>query len=244
MCRRGIKSIASTLSFEECEISDSAGTFGGIGAAMLLFMASDCTMNRCRFLRNHATVSGGAIFIEPPGSPTSDPSRLVVEHSLFIDNVSPLGPAISSRDAILSVQQCTMAGNRVLAGKNDGGVIDIEDFIPRAVRVENTIVAFNEGLPFRCRAALDLLVTCCDVFGNESDSICGQDGGGNIYVDPLFCDLSTRSLYLQMNSPCAPAYSPMECELIGALEPTCASAVTETTWGLIKHQYISHRSGK
>lgn len=46
----------------------------------------------------------------------------------------------------------------------------------------------------------------CDVWGNSGgNSLCGTDLGGNIYSDPMFCDIQTGNYYLHANSPCVGA---------------------------------------
>jgi hypothetical protein len=86
-------------------------------------------------------------------------------------------------------------------------------------------------------------MSCCDIFGNQSDALCGTDGGGNFSFDPQFCavdPVTTRLVTLQSDSPCAPGNHPdaFDCGLIGAGLVDCAAVAVELrTWTKIKSTY-------
>ena len=72
------------------------------------------------------------------------------------------------------------------------------------------------------------LLTCCDVYGNAGGDwvgcIASQSGiGGNISLDPLFCDAANGDYGLEGDSPCAPDYNP-NCGLIGAWPTGCGGS--------------------
>ena len=120
-----------------------------------------------------------------------------------------------------TVTSSTFHGNSVWGV---GAGIDADGFSP--VTLDKTIIAFNligEGL---CGPPSG--ITCCDIYGNED----GDWGGpflppflagpfDNICLDPLFCDASNHDLTLRSDSPCAPANSPGQCDLIGAWPVGC-----------------------
>ncbi len=243
-CFLGLHAYGSTVSITDCDVVDNAGSFGGISAGVYISgnnisTESDVTMLNCRLLRNSASLSGAAIFIEGPTPAELEPSRLVLEYCTLSDNMAGLGAAIAIRDAEVAVRHCTIVRNRVT--DEEGGVIDVEDISSRSVIVANTILAFNDGPAFVCHALPAPVVSCSDLFGNTSDAICGQDAGKNFSLDPAFCDLDGGNLYLQENSPCSPNHSPGACGLIGAYDPGCVNPVMDTTWGAVKRRYAPQR---
>ena len=98
------------------------------------------------------------------------------------------------------------------------------------VTISNSISAYNtggtgsaNGMFFSNSAAT---LACNDVYGNDGDAYGGVDDptgtGGNIAVDPLFCDRPGGDYRVASSSPCAPDQSG-GCGLIGALEATCGT---------------------
>jgi hypothetical protein len=64
------------------------------------------------------------------------------------------------------------------------------------------------------------------------------ESGGNLFIDPLFCDPETGDFTIAYESPCSPLNSPGECGLIGLFDPACHLSATKwTTWGRIKARY-------
>jgi len=66
------------------------------------------------------------------------------------------------------------------------------------------ILSFSTaGEAMFCTGASEPTVGYCDIFGNAGgDSLCGNDAGGNISQDPLFCDIWKDDFSLCANSPC------------------------------------------
>ncbi|UCG53002.1 MAG: right-handed parallel beta-helix repeat-containing protein, partial [Candidatus Latescibacterota bacterium] len=137
--------------------------------------------------------------------------------ALVIDNV------ISNSD--LTGIRCiypssTMIVNNTVVDNAHGIQFDGEGINPV---FERNIVAFNDQVGIECGlGASPPIVTCCDIFGNGGgDAICGIDGGGNMFEDPLFCGPPGSDIYtLHLDSPCLPGNN--SCgQLIGALPPAC-----------------------
>ncbi len=100
-------------------------------------------------------------------------------------------------------------------------------------RIEQNIIAWNVGAALRVSPDSHPVVACNDLFENGGgDQVLGVDGGGNIHLDPLFCNPLAGELGLRPDSPCAAAPG---CGVIGALDIACpASPVEPATWGAIK----------
>jgi subtilisin family serine protease len=95
------------------------------------------------------------------------------------------------------------------------------------ITVSNTISAFNTGGAAQANGmyiAGAATLTCNDVFGNDGSGYGGvadpTGTGGNIALDPQFCDRGTGDYRVNPSGPCAPANSG-GCGLIGALEASC-----------------------
>jgi hypothetical protein len=135
----------------------------------------------------------------------------VLENCTFVRNVAPTGGALQAMSASVSATNCILASNLC------GGAISL----------------YGSG---------SISLTCCDIYGNEggdwTEPIADQLGaGGNVWLDPLFCDLAADDFALHADSPCAPDQSG-GCGLIGAWPVACeASPVTPSTWGAIKALY-------
>ncbi len=132
-----------------------------------------------------------------------------------------------------TISNNTICGNRADYG---GGICCYPQSSPY---ISNTIVAFNtQGGGIHCFGGLERYPTFtnCDIFGNVGgDGFCGTDGGGNISVDPLFCDRGSGNFMLCAGSPCVnnPGYGQ-----IGAFGVGCGyTPVQSTTWGRIKNTF-------
>jgi hypothetical protein len=100
-----------------------------------------------------------------------------------------------------------------------------------------------------CGGTSAITLTCSDLYGNAggnwTDCIADQLGqNGNIFADPLFCDVAADNFTLSSNSPCAPDNS-NGCGLIGAQDVGCDARINvgadprmeATSWGRIKGMY-------
>lgn len=227
---------------EECSVVSNVTD--NVGGGLLVFAnligpdKSNVTIIDCRFVNNRADVAGGALATD---SSFEEPTRLTMERCLLLGNSSSVGAAIYSVATELTLRSCTIVGNSVLKSNSDAGTVDFDDDIPVTSFIDRCIIAFNAGAAVRCYFAAQPTVSCSDVFGNSDDTLCGQDGGDNLGLDPLFCNKNGEDFTLQSASPCAPGQSPGTCGLIGAFPPTCVNAVSETTWGAIKHRHAAPR---
>jgi hypothetical protein len=149
---------------------------------------------------------------------------------IFTENTSFEGGAVTATNS--TFDNCSIVKNSASLGS---GVQSIGGSLWFA----NSIIAFGTG-GAGVHCGPDIILSCCDVFGNEGGDrtgcISGQLGiDGNIAEDPLFCDLMGGDFSLCADSPCAPEQS--ACGLMGMMPVGCAScamAVEPTTWGRIK----------
>jgi hypothetical protein len=106
--------------------------------------------------------------------------------------------------------------------------------------ISETIIAYNiSGAGVSCPSSGVPTISCSVLFGNDGgDTICGTDGGGNLFVDPEFCGVSgSGDFRLQSDSPCALGNNGCGVQL-GVLGVACSTTDTEaTTWGQLKARY-------
>ncbi len=102
------------------------------------------------------------------------------------------------------------------------------------VRIDNCLIAFNEGAAAQVSNAFSVPeIGCSDFWSNTGGDwtglIADQLGvNGNIAQDPRLCSLAERDLHLRADSPCAPFSPPNpECDLIGAWPVGCSSSTPE-----------------
>lgn len=110
------------------------------------------------------------------------------------------------------------------AGTGNTGGLDLQS--SAHVFLENTLVAFNEGLGIAGGSAVSC--SCLDIYGNTggdwTGALSGQLGtNGNISEDPQFCDMTADLYTISDESPCAPLANPA-CGLIGADSVGCLEA--------------------
>lgn len=209
---------------EDCEFEDNQVVDDGLALLVRCeeFPDTEIRMLNCTF-RNNQLQGAEAWLLESVGD------GLDLEGCTFVDNDIYGDQAAVCRfsHGQPSVEGCTFYGNRTLSGESPlilgvGGA---------AIALENTILAFNEGMAVRCDGSpappAIFTAACCDIFGNTGgdwvDCIENQLGlAGNIALDPLFCDAGAGDLRLMDESPCAPFSPPnQECDLIGAHEVGC-----------------------
>ena len=216
--------------FEDCTFEENSGTYGGAIFLSHQLTTDPVDVQRCRFINNSATQTGGAIGLSE--------GIVVIENSVFWNNVASVqGGAVGVRipgGALVTLRSCTIAGG----GAPQGGGISSDR--PRFT-FDRTIIAFTgPGPAVHCGPLIPTIAAnCTDIFGNVGgdwvDCMAGLNGAnGNISADPRFCELAVGNLNLADDSPCAPAHSG-GCGLIGALPVMCGvTAVEPATWGKIK----------
>lgn len=204
----------SSPTIENCQFIDNYG--GNFGGAIWCSNNSSPRISGCTFESNTAVSFGGAVF--------STFSRPVLEGSIFINNqAGQNGGAIGIQFYDLTITSCTFYANEVVAG--GGGTISMDN--SAEISIDNSIVAF--GINSNAIDCIDgnsqAILSCCDIYGNESGNwvgcISGQSGvNGNISEDPQLCDPDAGNFRISEISPCAPANNGC-AELIGAGQPGC-----------------------
>jgi predicted outer membrane repeat protein len=243
----GITCDNATLEVADCEFSQNSARWGGgLGANY-----SDVSVEHTIFTENHAWNGGALLVISDRASVTS---------CTFAGNSADvLGGAVYLGPAVAVLNGCTMSHNTV---EQEGGALCSEgnttlrectifassDQMPGGaavvtfadLRIENSIIAFGSaGRAVTCWSEPPV-VLCSDFYGNAGGDWVGcvadQGGaGGNLGLDPLFCNPDDDDLTVREDSPCAPGYNP-ECGLIGSRPVGCSppTPVSSTTWGRIK----------
>ena len=163
-------------------------------------------------------------------------SRPEFTHCVFSETA---GPAIRMIGPSISLYNCTFYYN---AGRPASAlVMSTPSFEFSSAFFSNCIIAFGlQGPPISCAEWSSVVLSCCDVFGNEFGDWVGCISGqgalrGNIALDPLFCDAAHQDFRISTLSPCALAPS---CGLIGARSVGCGpQAIEPMTWGRVKARF-------
>lgn len=163
---------------------------------------------------------------------------------VFLDNsAADAGGGVYCFISSPAVSNCTFSGNQA----SEGAGLYCDTYSSCAL--ENTIIAFSmQGEAVGCIDDAYVTITCSDVYGNAGGDwvgcIADQCGvNGNISADPLFCDPENGDYSISEYSPCAPAYSPTGCGLIGAhgvgcsLTPVAGPRWEDVTWSSVKALY-------
>jgi hypothetical protein len=208
----GIWGSASMATVSDCEFSGNSACHGG---GLYFRSGSAPTLTDCLIFSNTATHSSGGIHWEHFCTAT-------ITRCTFAGNSAMRcgGMNVSKFCGVLA-RNCTFWGNSATyVGVVCAGVESV-------LELENTIIAFStQGEAVGCNEA-DVILTCCDIFGNAGGDwvgfIAGQLGvDGNISEDPLFCDSEDWDFRLHEESPCAPFSPPNEeCDLIGSWPVGC-----------------------
>jgi hypothetical protein len=127
------------------------------------------------------------------------------------------------------VRNCTISANQ-----DDAGLGAIAMY-GSAARIELCVIALNSGPALQCTDSDYAWVGCNDLFGNLDDTLCGSDQGGNLSVDPLFCDPDQDGYNVQVNSPVLGT----ACGSMGAHLVSCPAitALESRTWTRVKLEY-------
>ncbi len=197
---------------ENCLFENNQARAGG--GIMLINSEPRITVRNCTIRNNHATRAGGGIFAYNV--------LTTLENLLIVNNdSSDKGGGISTSHLHVDslVDGCTVADNQA----NWGSAIRLAD--NSTLRITNSLLAFNSGsAAFSSVVQSVVEAGCILVYGHDGGNqlpFGHVDLGGNLEVDPLFCD---RAGYLlQSNSPCLPGNHPdeAECGLIGARDAGC-----------------------
>ncbi len=236
-CRGGAPTLIGCRFIQNHACNGGAVAFWNVSSAMFIDCIFDANVSddymggavycgngmfafiNCTFTSNtgFATINylrGGAIYC--------DGGAVYINGSVFADNRAQSGGAIfAHQGASVDAAQCTFSQN----GGYSGSAIYIAD--TTSASIQNSIIAFGKiTAPVFCdgeSATVDL--DCCDIYGNDGGDwvgcIAGEAGtDGNFSSDPLFCDTSSYSYYLNGSSSCIPAHNSCEA-LVGAYEVGC-----------------------
>jgi len=225
----GLTVLRSTVRVQDCTIdhNDSdAGDGGGVSVKSLAGVTANVTLDRCRILGNSTAGSGGGVLVRG--------AHATLREVVLADNAAGVGGGgiATLFGATLAVRGTTVAANR---SPFAGGLL----LLGARADVERSLIVFHAGAAgIYCQGQTSF--RCVDVFGNGSDSLCGEDLGGNLAVDPLFCgfDPSSNRFDLRLASDSPVASGPQGCGLLGALPVGCeATMVRPTSWGEFKSRY-------
>ncbi len=211
----------------------------GQGGGVFIGDSSPDLIN-CEISGNSTLGNGGGVAYQL-GSAGSMVNCLIFDNTLDLDYIYGAGVAVDSSSPL--IEGCRIVSNRCVAPLSDAaGVHTLFSPAPTLLRctiadnlapgaglaggvmaqwgsapaINECIIAFNpNGAGVYCDGGSPT-VSCSDVYGNEIDTLCGVDGGGNISLDPLFCDVA--NFRLQAGSPCASVCG----GVIGALPANCA----------------------
>jgi hypothetical protein len=197
----------------DCRFFDNTALAGG-GAAVV--EGSAPVFERCAFDGNTADAGGGMLCL---GLSTPD-----IDECLFAGNGAPTGVGgalLIDNLSMPTIDRSTLSGNHALEG---GGLYVTGGAL---VAVDRTIIVFSvESEAVVCFMDGEVVLSCCDVYGNDGGDWTGciedQAGvNGNFSLDPMFCDIESGDYHLLPDSPCADAPG---CGLVGGFEAGCLEA--------------------
>lgn len=248
--------------FEDCIFM---GCFAeGHGGAVHAGYSSEPIVRNCRFIENSCGSSGGA-FICGYGDEVCSPSfydclflrntapsggggaisgggnagYAILRRSVFGGNEASYGGAVRLSAGTVTVDSCTFAYNEATTG---GGLYASGS----EKNIDNSIIAFStEGRAIHCSGGGSAQLTCCDVYGNAGGDwngcIAGQDLiGGNLSVDPIFCDPLLEDYSLDAVSLCLPAHNACGKQ-IGALGEGCNESAIDSATPALKIGLMQNR---
>jgi hypothetical protein len=157
---------------------------------------------------------GGAIYCDG-GEPSFIFCSFIGNEARILNNAGDVygGAVCLTGNAAPSFLGCSFSGNSTHAPGHTalGGGFYLG--AGAAPVLTNCIVAFGGGGGgfYSPADSLALAMTCSDVFGNAGGDFVGlpdpTGSGGNIALDPHFCDREAGDLQLAANSPCLPAHN-------------------------------------
>ena len=156
--------------------------------------------------------SGGGMLVYG-ASPT-------VRNCVFTSNTAYMGGAVCVFGGSPRFENCTFIDNTATMGTAVFGILDAN------ITLDNCLIAFNgEGHPV-VGIDCDVVLSCCDVYGNAGGDWVGSTIAGQAYVNgnfskgPLFCE-NSGDYTIDAVSPCAPDNNYCHA-LIGACGVACS----------------------
>ena len=207
---------------EECRIVENYGVFGG---GLSGFRARPIVAGTT-IARNSAAY-GGAVYLLLAGP---GPARF--EGSLLVDNYADEGGGIWAREALLSLDETTLAGNRTFPG---GASVELFDV---GFAADRSILETRDGPLLACEGGSRQL-DCLVLWSPGGQGLeCGE-GERVVVADPLFCGAEEGDHTLRSDSPCLPGQGPPGCGRIGALGLGCDVPVPVETirWGAVRTRF-------
>lgn len=168
-------------------------------------------------LENKVRSAGGGIY--------ASASHVLLDSVLVAGNSAQGGGGIAlDPGGSVHLQRCTVVGNSAGGG---GALLAVQ----ATATLENSIVAFNTGSPVVICAG-QVSRRCTDVFGNSDAGACGIDLGGNLSVDPEFCDYDpARGAYDLRIAAASPLALAGDCGRIGSAGIGCAGTAARAATG-------------
>jgi hypothetical protein len=208
----GVKCRGGRMIAENCTFIGNYGANGG-GAAVV---QATPQFRNCTFRDNTGISGGGIAYIDCSSMPT-------IRGCTFTGNLgSGTGGAISLSNSSLLVQSCTLTRNSSVTGSG------IDAWGSSAAMITQTIIAFgHSGAAVHCANGAEATMQCSNICGNEGGDYVGcleglSGVGGNIQVDPQFCDETHGNFGIWAASSCAPGFAG-DCGLIGVAGPSCGT---------------------
>ncbi len=171
------------------------------------------------------TSQGNQAHVGAGGAITAAASA-VVRNSVLTGNTADFfGGAL----AFQTVANGQLTGNTVAANSSPTGAAGFY-VTGSTVTVERNLMALNTGGTSFANgfhaSSSTVTFSCNNAFGNSGAQYGGvadpTGTGGNVALDPLFCNAAAANFGLQDASPCLPAHSG-GCGLIGALGAACSA---------------------
>jgi hypothetical protein len=207
----GVMGMYSSIDLLDCVIASNRSWSG---AGICSENGSQLNVERCVISRNLGDQAGGIGCFGPFS---------IVDCLIARNRAYATGAGYAARLAGTGViRGCTVVANM---GAGYQYVFQLEG---GDVAIERTVVAFHpDGNAFACWNS-NATFRCCDVYGNWTDALCGDDLGGNFSADPLFCNAPNDDYTLDGNSPCLPGHNPdgVDCGLVGARGWGCGTLPT------------------
>jgi predicted outer membrane repeat protein len=216
-----------------CTFASNEASLEGGGIAC--WIDGTATLTDCVFSENGAQFRGGGIA-------ANDDTELEISGATFFANSAQYGGGLYACGfSAVRLAGSTFAAN---AGVLGGG---LHCSCYASAELENCIIAFgSEGAAIACVLEGAATLACCDLFGNPGGDWVGcvadqAELQENFSADPLFCDITTGDLHLDLGSPCAPNQNPV-CGQVGAWPVGCDDLPARpTTWGGLKSRFRSGR---
>ncbi len=204
--------------FENCVFENNSAFRGG---AIYVSHLSEFDVLGCTLVGNTASFAAGGIHFYGDGATFAG--------SVFADNSSPKGGAFLVY--VSGSQSVEFTGSTFVGNSSPiGAAIDIERLdVPSLMPIRNCLLVGNligsAILVYDDPDSEAPEISCTNIFGNEGGDWVGYIEnsagiGGNLQLDPMFCNLVERDLNLMSSSPCAAENNP-GCGRIGALGVAC-----------------------